>query len=153
MDFLYFYLPNNYNGGSHGNSRGRYCRIGCYFNQILLRIMRCCEFWVRAQNSLELLKEISQAWLGLIWTWRSALRNCMFESSCQKLSKPAAVMVLDMVIRVICSLLINFSLDHFFLVLERGLNSSDVLQCWTGMKLARVIELHSIGYPANAREL
>lgn len=153
MDFLYFYLPNNYNWGSHRNSRGRYCRIGCYFNQISLRIMRCCEFWVMAQNSLKLLKEISQARLGLIWTWRSALRNYMFESSCQKLSKPAAVMVLDMVIRVICSLLLNFSLDHFCLVLERGLNSSDVLQCWTGMKLARVIELHSIGCPANAREL
>lgn len=116
--------------------------------------MRHCEFWVVVQNSLKLLKEISQAWLGLIWTWRPALRNYMFESCCQKLSKPAAVMVLDMVIRVICSLLLNFSLDHFFFfVSDRGLNSSDVLQCWTGMKLAQVVELHSIGYPANAREL
>lgn len=38
-------------------------------------------------------------------------------------------MVLDMVIRVLCSLLLNFSLDPFFFVLERGLSSSDVLQC------------------------
>lgn len=77
----------------------------------------------------------------------------MFEACCQKLSKPAALMILDMVIRVSCSLLLNFSLDHFFFVLERGLSSSDVLQCSTGMKLARVVELHSTGYPASAREL
>lgn len=53
----------------------------------------------------------------------------MFESCCQKLSKPATIMVLDMVVKVVCSLQSNFSLDHFFFVLERGLNSSDVLQC------------------------
>lgn len=153
MDFLYFYLPDTYNWGSHRSSCGRYCRIGWYFNQILLRTGRCCEFWVMVQNSEKLLKEISQIWLGLTWPWRSALRNYIFESCCQKWSKPAAVMVLDMVIRIDCSLLLNFSLDHIFFVLERGLNSSDVLRCWTGMKLARVIELHSMGYPANAREL
>lgn len=38
-------------------------------------------------------------------------------------------------------------------MLEKGVNSSDVLQCSTGTELARVMESHSVGCPANTRKL